>query len=274
MLSSIRCSPALTRSAWKPKNPPSFAASAAACATATSQVANASASSGVAFSATIPWAALSSARISTPALAGARGLEAGQRVLALARVCGRVLSDRLDDLAAAAVLGGEHGLERGGRLLERLDRPARVGQRDRHARDERGTHQAGPLLIGECVLRCHANELSTLRRSPAVIYPVEAFTAAERERLRPHFTNLDQPVFAIVGLPETTKAALFARYSRYPGTLRRLFLDEFVDAAGAPLRPRARGRRRCSTACSSATATTRSRSSAVRTSPASTSRTS
>ncbi|HEX5620279.1 MAG TPA: FAD-dependent thymidylate synthase [Solirubrobacteraceae bacterium] len=62
-----------------------------------------------------------------------------------------------------------------------------------------------------------------------MIYPVEAFTAAERERLRPHFTNLDQPVFAIVGLPETTRAALFARYSRYPGTLRRLFLDEFAD---------------------------------------------
>jgi thymidylate synthase ThyX len=67
-----------------------------------------------------------------------------------------------------------------------------------------------------------------------VIYPVEAFTAAERERLRPHFTNLDQPVFALVGLPETTKAALFARYSRYPGTLRRLFLDEFTGAEGAP----------------------------------------
>ena len=31
-------------------------------------------------------------------------------------------------------------------------------------------------------------------------------------------------MFAVVGLPETTKAALFARYSRYPGTLRRLFL--------------------------------------------------
>jgi thymidylate synthase ThyX len=67
-----------------------------------------------------------------------------------------------------------------------------------------------------------------------VIYPAEAFTAAERERLRPHFTNLDQPVFAVVGLPETTKAALFARYSRYPGTLRRLYLDEFAGADGAP----------------------------------------
>jgi len=62
-----------------------------------------------------------------------------------------------------------------------------------------------------------------------VQYPVETFTEAERERLRPHFTNLDRPVFALVNLPETVKAALFARYSRYPGTLRRLFLDEFAD---------------------------------------------
>jgi hypothetical protein len=62
-----------------------------------------------------------------------------------------------------------------------------------------------------------------------VDYPVERFTDAERARLRPHFTNLDRPVFALVNLPETVKGALFARYSRYPGTLRRLFLDEFAD---------------------------------------------
>src|SRR3979411_1898818 len=57
-------------------------------------------------------------------------------------------------------------------------------------------------------------------------YPVETLTDAERDRLRPHVTNLDRPVFALVNLPETVKGALFARYSRYPGTLRRLFLDE------------------------------------------------
>ncbi len=59
-------------------------------------------------------------------------------------------------------------------------------------------------------------------------YPVESFTADERARLRAHFTNLDRPVFALVNLPETVKGALFARYSRYPGTLRRMFLDEFA----------------------------------------------
>ena len=53
-------------------------------------------------------------------------------------------------------------------------------------------------------------------------YPVESFTTAERERLAPHFTNLDRPVFALVDMPETVKGALFARYSRYQGTLRRL----------------------------------------------------
>lgn len=60
--------------------------------------------------------------------------------------------------------------------------------------------------------------------------PVEQFTDAERERLAPHFTSLDAPVFALVNLPETVKGALFARYSRYPGTLRRLFLEEFADS--------------------------------------------
>ena len=59
-------------------------------------------------------------------------------------------------------------------------------------------------------------------------YPVESFSESERARLAPYFTNLDRPVFALVNLPETVKGALFARYSRYPGTLRRLFLDEFA----------------------------------------------
>ena len=60
-------------------------------------------------------------------------------------------------------------------------------------------------------------------------YPVESFSDAERALLAPHFTNLDRPVFALVGLPETVKGALFARYSRYQGGLRRLYLDEFAD---------------------------------------------
>jgi thymidylate synthase ThyX len=63
-----------------------------------------------------------------------------------------------------------------------------------------------------------------------VEHPVETFSQEERRRLAPHFSNLDKPVFALVNLPETVKGALFARYSRYQGTLRRLFLDEFADS--------------------------------------------
>jgi thymidylate synthase ThyX len=63
-----------------------------------------------------------------------------------------------------------------------------------------------------------------------VEYPSETYTEAERARLAPHVSDLDAPVFALLNLPETVKGALFARYSRYPGTLRRLFLDEFADS--------------------------------------------
>ena len=57
---------------------------------------------------------------------------------------------------------------------------------------------------------------------------VESFTQEEQEILRRYFTTLDQPVFALVNLPEVVKGALFARYSRSAKSLRRLFLDEFV----------------------------------------------
>ena len=68
-------------------------------------------------------------------------------------------------------------------------------------------------------------------------YPVEQFTPEERDLLAPHFTNLDRPVFALVNLPETVKGALFARYSRYSGTVRRLYLEEFAADAPAAGRP-------------------------------------
>ena len=61
----------------------------------------------------------------------------------------------------------------------------------------------------------------------------ETFSDEERERLAPYFTNLDGPVFALVNLPEVTKGALFARYSRSAKSVRRLFLDEFVEEADA-----------------------------------------
>src|SRR5207247_8726398 len=72
----------------------------------------------------------------------------------------------------------------------------------------------------------------------------DQFSPGERATLSPYFTNLDGPVFALVNLPEVVKGALFARYSRSPKSLRRLFLDEFLTpeqrakaAAGAVVPP-------------------------------------
>src|SRR3954449_4448860 len=61
-----------------------------------------------------------------------------------------------------------------------------------------------------------------------MLYAPETFTEVEAATLRPYFTNLDGPVFALTNLPEVVKGALFARYSRSDKSLRRLFLDEFV----------------------------------------------
>ena len=60
-------------------------------------------------------------------------------------------------------------------------------------------------------------------------YTAEEFTDEASDILRPYFTNLHKPVFALVNLPEVVKGALFARYSRSPKSVRRLFLDEFYD---------------------------------------------
>ena len=64
----------------------------------------------------------------------------------------------------------------------------------------------------------------------------DAFTPEEVRLLAPYFTNTDRPVFGLKNLPEAVKGALFARYSRSAKSLRRLFLNEFVDhlAAGEP----------------------------------------
>ncbi len=60
-------------------------------------------------------------------------------------------------------------------------------------------------------------------------YFAEEFSPEQRAVLGRFFTNLDGPVFAIVNLPEVVKGALFARYSRSPKSVRRLFLDEFLN---------------------------------------------
>src|SRR4249920_2308228 len=59
-----------------------------------------------------------------------------------------------------------------------------------------------------------------------------SFTEAESAAIAPYFTNTDGSVFVLVNLPETVKGALFARYSRSPKSLRRLFVDEFAVTRG------------------------------------------
>jgi len=60
-------------------------------------------------------------------------------------------------------------------------------------------------------------------------YVREEFSDEERAILSRFFTNVDRPVFALINLPEVVKGALFARYSRSPKSVRRLFLDEFMN---------------------------------------------
>ncbi len=56
------------------------------------------------------------------------------------------------------------------------------------------------------------------------------FTDEEKKILERYFTNTDQSIFAIKNLPEVIKGTLFSRYSRTTKSVRRLFLDEFVNA--------------------------------------------
>lgn len=51
--------------------------------------------------------------------------------------------------------------------------------------------------------------------------------------LSPFVTNLDRPVFGLRNLPEVVKGALFSRYSRSDKSLRRILLDEFINAPEA-----------------------------------------
>jgi thymidylate synthase ThyX len=61
----------------------------------------------------------------------------------------------------------------------------------------------------------------------------EGLDSREIARVTPYVTDATGPVFALTGLPEVVKGALFARYSRSPKSLRRLLLDEFLPPEGA-----------------------------------------
>ena len=69
-----------------------------------------------------------------------------------------------------------------------------------------------------------------LYRVHSTAFSSETFTPAEQTALRPYFGNTELPVFVLTNLPEVVKGALFARYSRSAKSVRRLFLDEFLDS--------------------------------------------
>ena len=58
----------------------------------------------------------------------------------------------------------------------------------------------------------------------------EPFSDAERALLAPFVTDRDAPIFGLRNLPEVVRGALFARYSRSDKSLRRMLLDEFIQA--------------------------------------------
>ena len=58
----------------------------------------------------------------------------------------------------------------------------------------------------------------------------ENFDPQESTLIGRYFTNLDKDIFCLVNLPEVVKGTLFSRYSRTEKTLRRVLLDEFINA--------------------------------------------
>jgi thymidylate synthase ThyX len=63
----------------------------------------------------------------------------------------------------------------------------------------------------------------------------DRFNESERALLAPFVTDLDADVFGLHNLPEVVKGALFSRYSRTDKSLRRILLDEFIQAPEAGL---------------------------------------
>ncbi|WP_411853378.1 FAD-dependent thymidylate synthase [Roseiflexus sp.] len=61
----------------------------------------------------------------------------------------------------------------------------------------------------------------------------DRFSDEERALLTPFVTDVDAPVFGLRNLPDVVRGALFSRYSRSDKSLRRILLDEFIQAPEA-----------------------------------------
>lgn len=59
--------------------------------------------------------------------------------------------------------------------------------------------------------------------------PADEFTAEQADILKEHFSNTDRSVFVITTPHQTDRGALMSRYSRSSKSMRRVFLDEFLN---------------------------------------------
>lgn len=57
----------------------------------------------------------------------------------------------------------------------------------------------------------------------------EEFTASEKEILSKHFSNVNDSVFALTTPKQVDRGALMSRYSRTDKSMRRVFIDEFLQ---------------------------------------------
>jgi thymidylate synthase ThyX len=60
-------------------------------------------------------------------------------------------------------------------------------------------------------------------------YNKDSFSSEEASILKEHFSNIDKRIFAIITPRQVDRGALMSRYSRSDKTMRRIFLDEFIN---------------------------------------------
>jgi thymidylate synthase ThyX len=60
-------------------------------------------------------------------------------------------------------------------------------------------------------------------------YSKDSFSSEEASILKVHFSNIDKQIFAIITPRQVDRGALMSRYSRSDKTMRRIFLDEFIN---------------------------------------------
>jgi thymidylate synthase ThyX len=60
-------------------------------------------------------------------------------------------------------------------------------------------------------------------------YNKDSFSSEEAPILKEHFSNIDKRIFAIITPRQVDRGALMSRYSRSDKTMRRIFLDEFIN---------------------------------------------